>query len=380
MAESKYYTLLGVRFFPRNLRGRNSLPVVVDLAMLFLVSVNILLFIFWWVYGYYRVSHFVELKAPEVHAILGPLYREFPLIDLIFVSIFLGEFTTRWIIAIVKKRYHRWFFFPFIYWYDLLGSIPFGSFRFLRFLRIFALLSRLQKMEVLDLRHTYFYTRVRKYRAILMEEISDRVVLNVLSGVQDEVKAGLPLTDRILQEVIQPYKPVLTQWLSQRLQQVTRQSYAQYQDELKVYVDQKIEAAVAQNKEITQIGEIPLLGPRVADMLERAIQDIVFNVVHGLLKDLSSGNHARLLDEFSDITLETILHEDRKPENNDINTIVRGMAVEALAVVKKHVEVQEWKLREQAEQEGLNLVGHALMDPEEAEEWKKGEQGEQGPS
>ena len=366
MATDRTYTFLGIRFFPRRLWSTGSAQVILDLLMLLLVSVNILLFIFWWIYSYQRLRLLVAAEAPGLHRILNPLYEDFPLIDLVFVSIFLGEFLLRWAIAIYQQRYHRWFFFPFIYWYDLLGSIPFGSFRFLRILRVFALLRRLQRMGVLDLRQTYLYDRLRKYRAIVVEEISDRVVVNVLQGAQQEVRNGLPLTDRILHEVILPHKPALTAWLSARLQQVSARSYAHYRDELQAYVEAKIQAAVATNAEIRQIGDLPLLGPRLAGMLERAIQDIVFQVVHGLIQDLASGHHARLLDEFSDIALETVLHEDRKPENQDLDSLVRGIAVDALELVKQHVQVQEWKLREQAEREGLDLVGHLLVAPEPA--------------
>jgi len=368
--------LLGVRFYPANLRQKGSIFVVIDLLMLFLVSVNITLFVFWWIYGYYRVQHFFEVEFPGLHqGVLYPLYQEFPLIDFIFVSIFLGEFLLRWIIAIVQKTYHRWFFFPFIYWYDLLGSIPFGSFRFLRILRIFALLSRLQKLQVLDLRQTYVYTRFQKYRSILVEEISDRVVLNVLAGIQKEVKEGLPVTDRVFREVLDPYRETLVSWLSQRLKEVTRQGHERYQADLERYFDQKITEAVRRNPEIDQLKQVPVLGPQVARTLESAIQDITFNVVNGIFEDMAQQDQHRLIDELSTLTIDTVLHEDSKPENEAINAIIQRMVMESLEVVKDQVRVQEWKLRERAKREGFDSIAEPMEDdlrgdttPDEARE------------
>ena len=357
---AKTYTLFGVRFNPANLRQKGSGYLVIDLIMLLLVSVNITLFIFYWIYDYSRIRNYVAEQIPDLHAVLSPLYEEFPLIDLVFVTIFLTEFTVRWIIAIRRKIYHRWFFFPFVYWYDLIGSLPFGSFRFLRILRIFALLHRLNKMKVLDVRDTYFYTRYQKYRAILVEEVSDRVVLNVLSGIQKEVREGLPVTDRIFTQVLEPYRPVLIQWVSQRLRAVTEQSHVRYRADLEDYFDRKIHQAVYANPEIDQLRAVPVLGPQVARTLESAIQDITFNVINGVFQDMATEDQQSLLDELSALVVDTILHEDRKTDNEAINSIMQRMVLQSLEVVKDHVRVQEWKLRSRAKAEGFDTVAEPM--------------------
>ncbi|MEM9986287.1 MAG: hypothetical protein AAF804_14435, partial [Bacteroidota bacterium] len=283
----------------------------------------------------------------------------------IFVSIFLGEFLLRWGWAIYRQTYHRWFFFPFIYWYDLLGSIPFGSFRFLRILRVFALLRRLQQMEVLDLRQTYVYTRFQKYRSILVEEVSDRVVINVINGLQKEVRDGLPVTDRVFREVLDPYRETLVAWLAQRLKEVAKRGHDLYQVDLEKYLDEKVKTAVAQNPEIDQLKLIPVVGPQVANLLESAIQDITFSVINGMFEDMATKDQYSLLDELSLMTVETVLHEDQKPENEAINHIIQGMVLEFLEVVKKHVQVQEWKLRERARQEGFETLAEPMEGDED---------------
>lgn len=62
---------------------------------------------------------------------------------MIFVSIFIAELLIRWMVTIHQKTYHKWFFYPVIHWFDVLGCIPVGSFRWLRLLRVFSILYRL---------------------------------------------------------------------------------------------------------------------------------------------------------------------------------------------------------------------------------------------
>jgi hypothetical protein len=365
---SPTYTFLGVRFIPKNLRKKGSGYLVVDLLMLMLVSVNITLFIFYWIYDYQRIRLYVAAQAPDIHAVVNPIYEEFPFIDLIFVTIFLTEFLVRWIIAIRRQLHHRWFFFPFVHWYDLLGALPFGSFRFLRILRVFALLHRLNKMEVLDIRDTYVYTRYQKYRAILVEEVSDRVVLNVLAGLQKEVREGLPVTDQIFSQVLEPYRPVLTQWVSLRLRAVTEQSHTRYRADLESYFDRKIHQAVRRNPEMDQLRQIPVLGPQVARTLESAIQDITFQVINGMFEDMAQQDQATLIDDLSELVVDTILHEDQKPGNEAINTIIQRMVLQSIEVVKDHVRVQEWKVRSKARTEGFDAMAEPMTGDQDERE------------
>ncbi|MEL7062112.1 MAG: hypothetical protein AAFY70_10325 [Bacteroidota bacterium] len=362
MAKQKTRTFLGIKINPQYMRKKGSGWVILDLVMLLLLAINIVLFIFHWIYGYYRVETLMETQLPEVHQVLFPIYQEFPFIDLIFLTIFISEFILRWIVAIVQKTYHQWFFYPFIHWYDLLGCIPFGSFRFLRILRFFALTYKLQRLEVLDFRDTYMYDRYKKYRAILMEEIADRVVVHVLNGIRYELKEGLPITDRILNEVILPHKSELIHWLSQRLQMVTQRSYRLYQKDLQDYVYLRIEEAVAQNKEIKQLGQIPVLGTKVSQTLESAIQDIVFQVLNGILQDIAGGGTGRMMDELSEITLNTLIEKDLQAQDEGIHKIMSSMVLSSLDMIKSHVELQEWKLREKLRQEDGELAAAVLFD------------------
>ena len=55
----------------------------------------------------------------------GDLVDHFWLIDLPFLTLFLFEFGVRWSLSVRRREYARWYFFPMLHWYDVLGLIPY---------------------------------------------------------------------------------------------------------------------------------------------------------------------------------------------------------------------------------------------------------------
>ena len=74
-----------------------------DLLMLSLLSINLLLLLFDWIFQSQRVqgllatyaSSFFEFYTTHIH-------KDFILVDLFFIYIFLSEFVIRWLYAIYK--------------------------------------------------------------------------------------------------------------------------------------------------------------------------------------------------------------------------------------------------------------------------------------
>ncbi len=260
--------------------------------------------------------------------------------DTVFVSIFLSELVLRWGLAIYQQTYHRWFFYPFVHWYDTLGCIPITSFKFFRVLRIFFVVGKLHQDGILDLEGTFIYDIFRKYSKVIVEEISDRVVINIISGMQAEINRGTPITDQVIQEVIAPHKPALVQWISHRVQHVAKHTQQVYGGELKEYVDRVIEESVRQNKEIRDIERIPLLGNRVGAMLESAISDIVYQVINRIIKDLASPRNQQAIGDVTDLAIDASLFHE---EDAELDRIIKELTYQALEMLKEHVKVQQWK-------------------------------------
>lgn len=322
---------------------------LLDTVMIILLVINLTWIIFDWLFQYQIIHDFLYGLVPgftEIYA--SAVHPRFIVIDLIFVSVFLTEFFFRWAFAVYKRIYHRWFFFPFIHFYDLLGCIPIGGFRFLRLLRVISIMYRLQKAGFIDLSDTPPARFIRKYHGILIEELSDRVTINILSDIQQEVRHGGPVVDRVVSEVILPQKESIVEWMSHRIEKVSNQNYENYRESIRDYVKERINTALEENSEFARLEQIPLFGSLVRNTLEKAISDIVFSVINGIMQDLASDRNKFLIDETSDILFDAIL---LKEEDTELNRMVTDTIDRSLEIVKQQVQVQQWKLRDLADDE-----------------------------
>ncbi len=330
------------------LKSRDLKYFVLDILMMAILVINLALILFDWIFVSESVQNLLRQYSPDFfYYYHANIHRDFLRIDLYFVSIFVVELIIRWIIAIKNGTYHRWFFYPFVHWYDVLGCIPVGTFRFLRILRVVSIIIRLQKLKVIDLTQTYLYGKFTKYTNIIVEEISDRVVVNILEDVQDEINRGGPITDRVLSEVIMPQKETLVEWISHRVQRVSTEAHEAYKEDIRQYVNKRITEAVEQNKEIAVIEQVPVLGRVISNHLEKAISDIVYNVISGAFEDLASQNNKSLVQDLTDLTLDSLQIES----DDTINLVAKDMVLQALELVKGQVKVQQWKIRDMEERE-----------------------------
>lgn len=335
--------------FSALLKKREARIIIVDLLMIVILIINLNLIVFDWIFAIQAVQNLLAQYLPSFfHYYNENIHKNFLNIDLYFVAIFVIELLLRWLLAIIEKTYPRWYYYPFFHWYDVLGCIPVGELRFLRILRVVSILLRLQKLEIIDLTKTYLFDRSAHYLNILVEEVSDRVVVNVLENVQDEIRMGNPLSGRVINDVVVPHKLALVDWLSRRLQRVSGDAHRAYQESIKQYVEKRIAEAVKQNREIRDITLIPILGDRIAASLEKAIGDIVFSVVNGIIEDLASDSNKTIVKDLTDLTLETLLAEEG---DSRMNEMVKEMALQAIELIKEQVKVKKWKVRETAEQE-----------------------------
>lgn len=330
-------------------RRRLLAYVSIDVVMIVLLIANLVLIIFDWLYGYDAIQRLLLQVLPGfARWYAEQVQPRFILIDLGFVAVFLLHFFVGWIVAAVRRDYHRWYFYPFVHWYDILGCIPIAGFRFLRLLRVITIVYRLHRAGFIDLAETGPARLLTKYYGVLVEEVSDRVVIKMLSDVQQEVRSGGPLLDRIVADVIRPRKAELVEWMSRRIQAVASRNYERYRGELDGYVSERIDKALDGNRELAALNLLPVVGPAVRNTVERAIIDIVSNVIHGIVQDLSSKRNKRLMEESADVLFDALLLKEEDPE---LNAMVIGTIDQSLEIVKHQVSIQQWKVRDLAEDE-----------------------------
>jgi hypothetical protein len=326
-------------------KNRELLWVLVDVVMLVLIIANLALIIFDWMFEQPSFQSVLETWTPGFHAFYDrTVHAHFFFYDLAFVAVFLTEIAVRWGVAIYRQTYHRWFFYPFVHWYDVIGCIPVSSFRSLRILRIFAMIPKMQRLGIVDLTDTYAYETFRKYRDIAVEEITDRVAVRIIGSVQQEIRASGPVTNRIAEEVIEPQREALIASITRRLQEATTKAYGSYREDFQAYVDRVIADAVNKNREIGMIAQVPGVGGMISRLLEQAISDIVYNVIDQMMADIASRENDELIAQITEISTDAVLSGEY---DRELNRILRDLILESLDLVKEEVKVQEWKLREE---------------------------------
>jgi len=306
-----------------------------DFLMLGLLVINLAFIIFDSLYltDYFKTT--LNFISPSIVEQYQPIHRNFIFIDLAFVAVFFTEFCLRWVVSIRRKEYLRWYFFPFIHWYDLVGCIPLGSARIFRFLRLFSILYRLHKYQIIDLTSTKVFKFVAFYYDALIEELSDRIVVKVLSDAQKDLRSGSPLLDEISSKVLATRKETLSEWVSA----ILVHAGSSIDDEqaglmIRDHVKESVSKAMRGNSEISRLKLVPVLGSSIEQTLETAVADIVIQSVVHLLKDMSPQKINYFVSH--GITL-TPLKE--KTLDKEVIQIVD----ECIELLKGHVSHQRWK-------------------------------------
>jgi hypothetical protein len=329
-----------LKFDRQKLRETHQGPwLALDLAMVFLVVLNLLFIVFDTLYGaqFFRTS--LGGLAPGFSEWYGErIHPNFLFYDLGFIAIFLAVFVFEWVAAVRRQTYPRWYFFPFMRWYDLVSCIPIGSLRLLRLLRIASLLIRLHRMGIVDLTDSRVYRFFEFYFNVFVDEISDRVILRTLDDVRREIEEESPIARQVVRDVIAPHREQLVEHLSRRIGSIAQQSYDRHKEAMRGYVESVIAEAVDADPGVHRLQRVPVVGRPVVETLRQSIKDIVYQVFDRIARDVSAAERNRLVDESVAVVIDALLEEH--PELGDIG---RNMTVEAIEVIKTRVRVQHWK-------------------------------------
>ncbi|MEC8418346.1 MAG: ion transporter, partial [Pseudomonadota bacterium] len=273
-----------------NLRNSHETPwLVLDLVMLGVLFINLAWLIFDSLYATDFIYGQLDSHFPALIDTYDPVHNNFLLVDLVFIGIFFTEFCFRWIVAVVRKEHLRWYFFPFLHWYDIVGLIPTGPTRLFRFLRILSILHRLHKYKIINLNETAIFRFFAFYADVFVEELSDRIVVKVLSDAQKDISAGSPLLDDINEQVLAPRRPVITQWLAGVINHLGQSLNSDEHGEvIREHVRKSVGKAVRENAQVSTLNYLPVIGKTIENTLEASVTDIVTKSLVNLLNDLDS--------------------------------------------------------------------------------------------
>lgn len=327
--------------FPKinNIRGKwNWIGVLVDIFMLFLTIGDLTWLMFDALYTNQTVQGFIDPIFPFYNAV----HLNFYVYDGIIVTIFIAEFFGKWLFAILKKQYDKWFFYPFVNWYDVLGCFPTSTFRILRLFRIIGLTYRLHKWQVIDLNNYALYKTLTHYYTIAIEEISDRVVIRVLTEAKEEVQRGESLAKIISKEVLQPRRTELAKILTQVIQKGLQEKYPQYQKLLQKHLQSTVEKIVKNNEEVKQLERVPIVGTQLNRALSSATSEITFGVIDTLIKDASAPENQEMCCVILDSVLDVLLTQHYLQDDELADEIL----MESIDLIIQRVNVKQWKKRD----------------------------------
>lgn len=328
------------------LRGQAEAPfLVLDLILLVLISLNIV----WLLLDTILLSTGTGILLHDYFPDLHDRYRlhfhkTFLIYDTIFTGFLILELGVRWVVAIMRQTYYRWFFYPFVHWYDVLGIIPIPGFRILRLLRVISIVYRLHQLRIIDVARGGLFQVVEKYYRMVLEELSDRIVINVLEGMQDEIRQMGPVSQRLVGSVIAPRRDVIVNWFASGLGKVSRHSLETHERELSAYLTATVDRAFAENTEVQRLRRsIPVVGSKIEEELRLIVSGLLFDILNRILSDLGSEDNAALTD------VSGALFDTLTAPEEPMNEAIRGILLDAMELIKAQVAIQQWKVEDQRE-------------------------------
>ena len=258
-----------------------------------------------------------------------------------FFTIFLiAELTFRWLLSIIGKEYSRWFFFPFVHWYEVLGCFP--QFRALRLLRAFFIGRKLYQLGYQVLPQKWIDSG-KFYYDVIFEEISDRVILTATDNLRQQF-ADEKANQRFIEETFNKNRPqiqammssILKQELSPQLRQLAQSKAT---EELSVQVGIAVQEALNNTPELRRyLRLIPIAGSLIEGQLHSISQNIGENITQTLFSHLTQSH---ITDAIIDEIAQTVANIDL--QNPELDALVTTIVNDGLNAFEEQVKVQQWK-------------------------------------
>lgn len=263
----------------------------------------------------------------------------------VFTMFWVWELLVRWAIAIKRHTYYRWFFFPFVHWYEVLGTIP--AFRALRLLRAGVIIKRLHATGVKVIPDKWLNS-ARFYYHVVLEELSDRVILTAIDNFREQIAQTKTQSNSLVQSTIDrnrdEFEAVVLDMLRAELAPKLRQAFlAHTGQKLSQDIGQSVEQALLDTPELRRyLKLIPIAGGMIESQITSVGRHIGENVTTAV-------NH-HLFDEAS---LDALMVNVAKgvasidTTSPKLQQLVGGVINDALSAFEKQVKVQQWKHKEQ---------------------------------
>lgn len=321
----------------------NPIKLGYDIVMLILLSVDLLLIFM----DNILMSSFAATTAgwlglsDNLNVYQAYYHEPIEVIGGFFTLLWVIDLLARWLIAIKKRTYYRWFFFPFVHWYEALSCFP--ALRALRLLRAAIIIKRLHGLGIKIIPERWLKT-MRFYYHVLLEELSDRVILTAIDNFRHQLHQNkqkpqlLPqktLTQNRL-ELEQTIFQLLKSELNPRLQEALLSKQG---EKLSHDIGLAVEEALVQTPEFRRyLKLIPIAGSMIESQITHIGRHIGQNITTAVNERIF---HDDTLDELMASIARTLANLDiNQPQ---LRLLTTQIVDEVLDSLEEQVKIQQWK-------------------------------------
>ncbi|MDU5864972.1 MAG: preprotein translocase subunit SecA, partial [Acinetobacter sp.] len=178
------------------------------------------------------------------------------------------------------------------------------------------------------------------YYRVVMEELSDRVVITVIDGIRNELQTS-STHKQIIHELVNHHREQFTVTLTSILQESLATALKEQKPAITKGVGQIVDQAIEDTPELTQLLRlIPLVGGRIEQQIQSIGQRLGENISAGLIEPLIEGSK-----EQPNATYQLISEKisNVNINNRELEQLVESVVFESLEAIRKQVKVKQWQ-------------------------------------
>ena len=270
----------------------------------------------------------------------GHLVNHFWKIDLPFLVLFWIEFIARWTLAIRRRTYARWYFFPIFYWYDLLSLIPVTALRPLRLLRVVSIYMRLRQSELSQVGRDFLSRGVAYISNIVTEEVSDRVAVRILDEYREEISDGTHV--RIARATVEPRREEIERVLVGQIRAILTDEDTI--ERFRQLLQLNLANAVDESESLRSLPLPHIIVKPVVSTVGEVLLDTTLETISTTL-DSSEGQEA--VQALADSIIGALFYG---PALVELESLAKDISLQVIDHMKEVVAVKKWALPDEKAQ------------------------------
>jgi hypothetical protein len=267
----------------------------------------------------------------------GRLIDNFWRIDLPFLILFWIEFMVRWFLAIRRRTYAKWYFFPIFYWYDLLSLIPVTALRPLRLLRVVSIYMRLRQSDLSQVGKDFLSRGVAYISGIITEEVSDRVAVRILDEYREEIVDGTHV--RIARSTVEPRREEIERVLVGQIRAILtdEETIERFRHLLQLNLANAVE-------ESESLRSLPVPHVVVKPVVSTVGEVLLDTTLETISTTLDSVEGQEAVQALADSILESVFYG---PALAELEALAKDISLQVIDHMKEVVAVKKWALSDE---------------------------------